>query len=202
MNKFFVLFLVYWTPISTDDLLIDCSLIIKPIIHPRECCDFPLIWINDTTNARCMKECSNIKSNNEYKTENDYENDKCCFMRCLYSLQRILYKDYNDNIVRIDTNMLKTNFRKDQINRLSNEWMEIVAKSVDTCIDMYPPAYSRGHCLPIYFLNTMVCAYRENFLNCPIYGNDLERCKQLRQSVKYCRENTEVTIKDWDKFFF
>jgi hypothetical protein len=181
------------------------------------------VWINDTTSAKCLKECPEIKRSIEYKTEAEHDKDKCCFMRCLYSTQRILWQDNNDNVVRVDVQMLKGNFRKNQVDRLGVDWTEVVGKSVSTCTDMCeygsdwfettkitkkilfhadPPTFSTGHCLPLYFLNTMVCVNRENFLNCPTYDRNLERCKQLRQSVQHCRDNTEVTVRDWDRFFF
>lgn len=105
-----------------------CKLIYESPKHPRHCCEYPFIMLNDSTLSTCFKECDSIKPRNQYTNDSEYEKDRCCMMKCEYRVQGMLVDE------EVDGEAIKASFGKHKVAKLTHEWIEIIKNAVDDCM--------------------------------------------------------------------
>lgn len=198
---------------------VDCSLIHSSPIHPRGCCEYPFVMLNDSTVTTCFNECPFIKRKKEYANKTEQEIDRCCHMRCVYKVSGILTSDD-----MLSPDALKASFGKHKVPVLTDEWLGIIDKAVEACVPLCELSHQfcsifnlfnflfflvvqsskhlDGECLPEYFSNILVCTFNHIFLHCAGFKSSEQGCKNLKTTVKNCQGKGELSIIDWDLFYF
>lgn len=128
----------------------DCSILHQPEITPRECCEYPIIYINETTIKKCFQRCPPIKSDRKYENETEKEKDQCCLIQCFYEKEKLLAENGTT-----DLDTMKESFKTRNGSDLSPKWTEAVERAVTKCGDYceYKSTFRTGSNLTNEVLN-------------------------------------------------
>lgn len=97
-----------------------CLQIFKQMIHPRECCKYPMRAILDSHQKKCKKACAGDKTGG------------CCSLSCLYYETGILKHEKLNETAIFE---LYTNYFKSFGSETQDDWEPVILDSIKTCVE-------------------------------------------------------------------
>ncbi|CAG9811588.1 unnamed protein product [Chironomus riparius] len=173
----------------------DCTNLKETENKPRDCCEFPILYVNHTTLQKCFRTCPSIKSDDKYENDEEKQKDECCLVKCIHEVEEVVDKMGASNLEN-----LKYSFRSRNGSFLSDEWQKVVDKAVDKCGEKFPQSDQIESCLPAYHRKVLKCTYISSFLNC-VDSKRTARCIALRKSVQDCTNSNDMSLEAWSIFF-
>ncbi|XP_070508413.1 uncharacterized protein [Chironomus tepperi] len=173
----------------------DCSALKEPESSPRDCCEFPILYVNHTTIQKCFRTCPSLKSEEKYQNIEEKRKDECCLVRCIHEVEEVVDRN---GVSSLDN--LKFSFRTRNGSFVTNEWQKVVDNAVDRCSEKFPKSDQIENCLPVYHQKLLKCAYTTLFLNCVNY-NQTETCVGLKKTVQDCINSNDMTLEAWSILF-
>jgi len=120
LNQFLIFILIFKLSPSTCVQIsdIDCSNPFKNLIHPYECCYYPILYITNTTAQSCVKNCSTNKNN------------FCCIFDCAAKSLEILKNNKVSikNLIKFYESNVKSEWEMS-----TERWMPVIRHNIAVC---------------------------------------------------------------------
>lgn len=147
------------------------------------CCKYPGLVLWRYQYEECGVECAEAEKNPDDRG--------CCMLVCCFKKIGVLkFPDDPKQPAKIDPEGFVYSFLLSVGN--DTAWEPVIRKSTRRCYDDNNGVSTGDICnVPFIFLeNIVTCAYKENFLRCPVFNpHRLPQCETSRQFVDECTDD-------------